>query len=59
MCSTHDIPWLQPDFQGFEGYNVLNIMKTDAVSLYVDYSEGIFVAYIWATDIQVKPSTVG
>jgi hypothetical protein len=50
---------LNPGFQGFEGYKVLNIMKTHAVSLYVDYSEGILVAYIWATEIQVKPSTVG
>ncbi|CAD6493075.1 MAG: hypothetical protein EMLJLAPB_00433 [Candidatus Argoarchaeum ethanivorans] len=32
---------LLPDFQGFEGYKVLNIMKTHAVSLYVDYGRGI------------------
>ena len=34
-------------------------MKTHAVLLDVGYSEGILVAYIWATEIQVKPSTVG
>jgi hypothetical protein len=50
---------LKPDFQGFEGYKVLNIMKTHAVSLDWVYSKEIFVAYIRATEIQVKPNTVG
>jgi len=34
-------------------------MKAHALSLNVGYSEGVFVAYMWVTDIQEKTSTVG